>query len=52
MLVTITIPTRNRANYLNDLLDSISKLAKVNFKWEVLIIDNDSDDDTERVVRK
>ena len=50
MYLTIVIPTRNRTSLLSDLLDSISKLEQIDFEWEVLVIDNSSNDNTKKVV--
>lgn len=46
MLLTVIIPTRNRANHLLTLLDSLSAQHPVDFKWEVLVVDNGSEDHT------
>lgn len=52
MLLTIAIPTYNRAVYLNQLLDSLcAQLVGVQPKVELLIVDNDSPDNTAVVVK-
>jgi len=53
MLLTICIPTFNRSEQLNKLLDSISKINN-NFlkKIEILISDNNSTDNTKDIVSK
>lgn len=43
------IPTRNRAELLNDLLESLSKLDASRMSWEILVIDNGSTDKTEEI---
>lgn len=49
-LLTISIPTYNRANYLRISLDCIFKQISSNQLFELLIIDNASTDNTEDVV--
>lgn len=51
MLLSVIIPTRNRAERLADLLDSLAAQEPVAFDWEVLVIDNASTDDTASVTR-
>ena len=53
MLLTICIPTFNRSEQLNKLLESISKINN-NFlkKIEILISDNNSTDNTKDIVSK
>lgn len=51
VLLTISIPTYNRSFYLNQLLDSLcAQLVGVQPKVELLIVDNDSPDNTSAVV--
>ncbi|MGH9370181.1 MAG: glycosyltransferase [Vicinamibacterales bacterium] len=48
---TILICTYNRAGYLADTLDSLARLAPhPGFSWDVLVVDNNSADDTHAVV--
>ena len=49
-LVSIVIPTYNRANYLSKALQSV--LYQTYKNWEVLVIDNYSTDDTEKVINR
>jgi len=49
-LVSICIPTRNRAEFLDYLLGEIAKFERLNY--EVVISDNNSDDDTATVVMR
>lgn len=51
-MLTIIIPTRNRSKRLSDLIESFSNLNQTKFEWEVLIIDNASNDDTKQTVNK
>jgi len=46
--VSIVVPTRNRAERLRALLDSLS--AQAGPEFEVIVVDNASDDDTQAVV--
>ena len=50
MLLSVVIPTRNRAQRLADLLDSLAQQDAVPFEWEVVVIDNASEDATAEVV--
>ena len=50
MLLSLIIPTRNRAQSLSDLLDSLKQLEPVSFQWEVIVVDNGSTDATPEVV--
>ncbi len=52
MLLSVIIPTRNRAAYLADLLDSLAAQEPVAFDWEVIVVDNASTDDTPVVARQ
>ncbi|WP_353614659.1 glycosyltransferase family 2 protein [Mangrovibacter phragmitis] len=50
-ILSLTIPTYNRAGYLKRLLDSISRQAiEVSSYLEIIIIDNASTDNTVEVV--
>jgi len=42
------MPTYNRAGYIHETIDSIRRQTYVN--WELIIVDDGSDDDTEQVV--
>ena len=48
-LVSIVIPTYNYANYLSRALQSI--LDQTYKNWEILIIDNNSKDGTDNMVK-
>ncbi|MDT8316994.1 MAG: glycosyltransferase family A protein [bacterium] len=50
--LSVVIPTRNRAIYLKDAIESIFKQTLNEDLFEVLIIDNGSTDETARVVRE
>lgn len=52
MLLSVIIPTRNRATLLAGLLDSLARQASAPFDWEVLVIDNASTDQTPDIVQK
>lgn len=49
-LVSVIIPTYNHANFLGRALQSVQDQTYTN--WEVIVIDNHSQDDTDEVVRK
>ena len=50
--VSFIICTYNRADYLRDTLDSLCKSAPTSGSFEVLVIDNNSSDETPSVIRK
>ncbi len=52
MLLSVIIPTRNRARRLANLLDSLAQQDPVEFEWEVIVVDNASTDMTPEVARK
>lgn len=49
-LVSVIIPTYNNAHYLCDALQSIFDQSYTN--WEVIVIDNQSSDDTDKVMER
>lgn len=49
-LVTIIIPTFNRAHLINETLDSLINQTYLN--WECIVVDDHSTDDTEEVLKK
>jgi len=51
ILLSVIIPTRNRATHLAITLDSLAKQNAVPFDWEVVVVDNGSTDDTEGAIR-
>lgn len=52
LTVSFIICTYNRANYLSDTLNSLLKSAPANCSFEILVIDNNSSDETPSVVQK
>ena len=52
MLLSVVIPTRNRADRVGNLLDSFTRLDAAPFDWEVVVVDNGSTDGTADVVRQ
>ncbi|MCX5829831.1 MAG: glycosyltransferase [Deltaproteobacteria bacterium] len=52
LLLSVIIPTRNRAQRIGDLLDSLAVQNPVPFRWEVLVIDNGSTDQTSQIVHQ
>jgi glycosyltransferase involved in cell wall biosynthesis len=49
-LVSIIIPTYNRAHFLNETIDSI--LSQTYTNWECIVVDDGSTDDTEELLQK
>ena len=49
-MITVVIPTRNRADLLAPMLASILKQDFAQSKYEVLVIDNGSTDNTQKVI--
>ncbi len=47
--ISIIIPTYNRANLINETLDSI--VAQTYTNWECIVVDDDSSDDTDIVLK-
>jgi glycosyltransferase involved in cell wall biosynthesis len=53
MLLSIAIPTYNRANYLDRCLDSITRqIVEIDYQVELLVVDNASTDHTFEIVEK
>ena len=48
--VSVIIPTRNRAQYLLRALESIQRQRYAHDKYEIIVVDNGSTDDTRQVV--
>jgi glucosyl-dolichyl phosphate glucuronosyltransferase len=48
---TVLICTYNRAKHLNATLDSLAEMVAPGVHWDVLVVDNNSSDDTAAVVR-
>jgi Glycosyltransferases involved in cell wall biogenesis len=51
MLLSVIVPSRNRSRLLGPLLDSLIGQENVDFEWEVIVVDNASNDDTAEVVQ-
>jgi len=47
-LISIIIPTYNRANFIGETLDSV--LAQTYTNWECIIVDDDSNDNTSKIL--
>ncbi len=52
MLLSICIPTYNRATLLDQCLRSIVEQTHESLDYEIIVSDNNSNDTTEEVVRK
>ena len=54
MILSICIPTYNRVNQLDNCLNSIliSKRNVDNFNFEICVSDNNSEEDTESIIKK
>lgn len=51
-LISIVIPTFKRVELLKEALNSVLRQKKVDFKWEVIIVDNNNcNDDTEEIYK-
>jgi len=50
MLLSVIVSTRNRAQLLAGLLDSLAAQDDTAFKWEVVVVDNGSTDQTRETV--
>ncbi len=50
ILLSVIVPTRNRAGALRELLASLQRQARVDFSWDVVVVDNGSTDETAAVV--
>jgi glucosyl-dolichyl phosphate glucuronosyltransferase len=48
--ITVLICTYNRASYLGATLDSLAQMEAPGLNWEVLVVDNNSNDETAAVV--
>lgn len=48
--LSIIIPTRNRSNLLHNTIESITKQSLSKDKFEVIVIDNGSTDDTKEII--
>jgi glycosyltransferase involved in cell wall biosynthesis len=51
MLVTVSVCTYNRCDLLKECLLALSRTESVDFEWEVIVVDNNSPDDTAGVVK-
>jgi glycosyltransferase involved in cell wall biosynthesis len=52
IFVSVIIPTRNRCESLRDAIVSLQRLNYPNGQYEIIVIDNNSTDDTRRVVEE
>jgi glycosyltransferase involved in cell wall biosynthesis len=50
--VSVIVPTRNRAEYVRQLLDALAGQSYAASKLEVIVVDNDSTDNIEAIVRE
>jgi glycosyltransferase involved in cell wall biosynthesis len=50
--LSVVIPTNNRSRNLHLLLESLNSQQQVPFKWEILVIDNGSKDNTKEVINE
>jgi glycosyltransferase involved in cell wall biosynthesis len=49
-MISVIICTFNRANSLQQTLQSLQEMPSLDFPWEVLVVDNNSSDHTQQVV--
>jgi glucosyl-dolichyl phosphate glucuronosyltransferase len=52
ILLSVIIPTRNHAQFVSDLLDTLAVQVPVPFRWEVMVIDNGSSDQTAKLTQE
>lgn len=52
ILLSVIIPTRNHAQLVSDLLDTLAVQVAVPFQWEVMVIDNGSTDQTAKLTKE
>lgn len=50
--LSVVIPTRNRSDFVAELLESLAGQFKVGFDWEVIVVDNGSIDQTAKIVNQ
>ena len=48
-MISVVIPTKNRAQLLQKTLDSLTLCSHQNIEFEVIVVDNNSTDDTETI---
>ncbi len=51
VLLSVIVPTRNHARLVADLLDSLAAQVTVPFRWEAIVIDNGSTDQTAELAK-
>ncbi len=51
-MVSAIVPTYNRAKYLKDTLDSLQKQSLPKEQYEIIVVDQNSPDDTRQVAEK
>lgn len=52
MLLSVVIPTKNRSQYLSDLLETLFMQKVGTIDWEIIVVDNASTDDTHQLVEE
>lgn len=52
ILLSVIIPTRNHAQFVSELLDTLAAQVSVPFQWEVMVIDNGSTDQTATLTKQ
>jgi glucosyl-dolichyl phosphate glucuronosyltransferase len=52
IMLSVIIPTRNNAQLVSDLLDTLAIQESVPYQWEVLVIDNGSTDHTAKLTKQ
>lgn len=50
--ITVIIPTYNRCEILDVTLASLASIAANNLSWEIIVVDNNSNDNTQRIVHR
>lgn len=49
-LVSVVIPTRNRASLLREAIESVLAVEKVDFELEIIVVDDGSTDETDSII--
>ena len=51
-MISVIIPTRNRCEFLSKCVESILSQERVDFEYEIIVVDNASKDSTKTIVEE